>query len=479
MFHLSVRLGKSLCLAIIYMHAALQNGADKYVNCAVARRQYPAELLHASSPREDGISSALSSLSLNSALADISNTVAAAPPSRAKRQAAPKARRGRTATQAAPPEQEEADCVTRSSVPEADAGADALWEEAQDEASCTLRAAPRRSRAAAARPSAPPNNMQESAKEVPASDSDGIEKTDSDGDLPAAAQPAASSARGLRLSRSRNTDGREPSSSAAAKTPATVRKARISGDENAAVSTPAQLTTVRRGSRFAAMQTPAVTAGRTQLPPRVPASRLPLTAAQPLRLRPKENLQQEALDEAGKRDKARVSFAVDQQPAPGLETPSLQQRTVSRKKRVGTGTASKAARKEASSATDSGYAAEVALDAGTGQEGGCKGAAPFVIHRAPDLADLEGEVGDLGARMRALALSGGGLTGPADESAGGRQGTERSPVLLILDGELQSLPWESLPSLQRHRYSPICFSHCHACCTAACNDADRSKKMWA
>ncbi len=426
-----------------------------------------AEALRAGNPGDgDSICSVMGGLSLSSALTDISNT-AAAPPGRGRKQApAQKARRGRAAPKAA--ELEEADCVSRSCVAEADGDGGSLWAVAQDEAWCTLRAAPRKSgRAAAARPPAPTKATRASAKEVAsASESDAVEETDSDEDAPEAAKPAGTSTSGLRLSRSRDTSSHDPPP---AKTPAAVKISRAGGDENAAVATPAQPRTARQGSRFAAMQTPAASAQGAQLPPIAAASRLPPTTVPPLRPRPPGNAQYEAPPDAGKRarGRSRVSFAASAQPAPVPETPAVQPRTAARKK-AGAATAGKSTRRQASLGMDAGSAAEAGdeAEASAGKGTTRRSAAPFVIHRAPDLGELEGEVGDLGPRMRALALGSGGLVGPGKESAGGSKGAERGPVLLILDEELQSLPWESLPALQRHR----CLLHMPPLIAIKCRD---------
>lgn len=82
--------------------------------------------------------------------------------------------------------------------------------------------------------------------------------------------------------------------------------------------------------------------------------------------------------------------------------------------------------------------------------------APFVLHRAPPSA-----VKRLSARFGTLALgenpAGSGARGQgaagSDNSARG-EALERQPVLLVLDAELQALPWESLPGLRGQQCAP-------------------------
>jgi hypothetical protein len=126
--------------------------------------------------------------------------------------------------------------------------------------------------------------------------------------------------------------------------------------------------------------------------------------------------------------------------------------------------------------------------AGTaGLPSGKGGATPFVLRRGP-----EAEINQLGARMRAMALeetgaqtdrvgTDGGNVGQRGVEADGECGgedvmghaggapLERNPMLLVLDAELQELPWESLPSLRSQRYlslslslspPPLCMSAC-------------------
>lgn len=85
------------------------------------------------------------------------------------------------------------------------------------------------------------------------------------------------------------------------------------------------------------------------------------------------------------------------------------------------------------------------------------GRTPFVLRRkagAPDLDEAGASaVGNLGARMRALGL---GQDRPGADVSGGLGGEgegdlDRGPVLLVLDGHLQSLPWESVPQLRGQR----------------------------
>ena len=55
------------------------------------------------------------------------------------------------------------------------------------------------------------------------------------------------------------------------------------------------------------------------------------------------------------------------------------------------------------------------------------------------------EMGNLASKMRNLALEG------EEETFEAEPGCDRGPVILILDDALQSLPWESLPGLQKQR----------------------------
>ena len=83
---------------------------------------------------------------------------------------------------------------------------------------------------------------------------------------------------------------------------------------------------------------------------------------------------------------------------------------------------------------------------------------PFVLRRKAGLPSLdeagEAAVGNLGARMRALGLGQDRPPGAASKDIDGaeeEEGMDRGPVLLVLDGHLQSLPWESLPQLRSQR----------------------------
>ncbi|BDA44094.1 probable separin at C-terminar half [Coccomyxa sp. Obi] len=431
------------------------------------RRHCAADAAHTRDPC-DGLSNALDSLSLDTALTDISNTLTAASSGRGKKQVALKARRGRPATAAALPDLQEADCIVRCFETEAADGTDAVSEH---EADCILRAAPPR---AAARRSQGRN--VESPEAESADTGTEVADTDSEGELPVATVTAAKSARTLRLGRYKDSGSRQENSTVDTQTPkapAPSGRGCAVVDENAVIATPAQRTTVRRASRFAAMQAPAAAAPLTELPRRAPArAAAPSTAAQPLRSRPVENDQNALPRPAGKRGKSRVSFAAKASPEPGLHMPSLQLQTAARKKPT-CGGARKSSRKVVSVAVLHSDAAKD--EAGRAGEASCKGT-PFVIHRAPDLGDVEGEVGELGAHMRALALEGDCLGGPSHQSASGGQAT--GPVLLVLDGELQSLPWESLPALQQQRIYRAPSLAC-ACAIAARNAKDCTPSLCA
>ena len=175
----------------------------------------------------------------------------------------------------------------------------------------------------------------------------------------------------------------------------------------AAPVTPVLGTTARKASRFAGMQTGCLQAA--------PATEAPDQAA---RRRPPKAFPRTALPPARKRSAAAEPSARSHGPAQQREGP-----------RRAT-TCSKAA------------SADTA-------------ATPFVLRRKPADASLDAPadpVANLGARMRGLALgsSQAGLgRGDGGAEADGR--AQRGPVLLVLCGRLQSLPWESLPRLQRQR----------------------------
>lgn len=417
--------------------------------CAMPRRHCAADAAHISNPCE-GISSALDSLSLDTALTDISNTLTAAAPDKGETQLALKARRGRKAFSAASSDLQGADSIVRCSGIEAAACTDGG---AEHEADCILRAAPRRT--AAICTSARRGRKMESPEAESADTSTEVADTDSEGELPLATVTAAKSARTLRLGRYKDGGSRQECSTADSHTP--LASARRSGkgctvvDENAVVATPAQQTTVRRASRFAAMQAPAAAAPLTELPRRAAArAAAPSTAGQPVRSRPSGDDQDALQHPLGKRGKSRVNFAAEpSSPEPALHMPSRQPQMAARKKPTGI-CARKGTRNAASVITRHSDAAE----AGGAGEASCKGM-PFVIHRAPEMGDAEGDVGEFGARMRALALEGDCLGGPSRHSASGGGATQHGPVLLVLDGELQSLPWESLPTLQEQGYSVL------------------------
>lgn len=94
---------------------------------------------------------------------------------------------------------------------------------------------------------------------------------------------------------------------------------------------------------------------------------------------------------------------------------------------------------------------------------------PFKIRTVPLTGELQiSGVDELDARVRALSLdpppqaaslSSGGPK--KDDHCGGS--LPRGPVLLILDPQLQSLPWESLPCLKDQRCWPTC-QLLHAAC---------------
>ncbi|CAL8470074.1 g9616 [Coccomyxa elongata] len=435
------------------------------------RRHCAADAAHTSDPC-DAISSALDSLSLDTALTDISNTLTAAAPGRGKMQVALKARRGRKASPTALSDLQEADCIVRCSAIEAAAGTDAV---AEHEADCIPRAAPRR--AAAMRTSARRGRKVESSEAESADTSIEVAATDSEGELPMATVTAAKSARTLRLGQNKDSGSRQECSTADAETP--MAPARRSGkgcmvvDENAVLATPAQQTIVRRASRFAAMQAPAAAAPLTELPRRAAARAAPSRAAQPVRSRPLGDDQDALPHPPGKRGKSRVSFAAEpSSPEPAPHMPSRQPQTAARKKPTGVH-ARKGTRTGASVTTRHSDAAE----AGGAGEASCKGT-PFVIHRAPEMGGAEGDVGELGVRMRALALEGDCLGGPSHHSASGGGVTQHGPVLLVLDGELQSLPWESLPMLQEQGIYRAPSLAC-ACAIAARNAQDCTPSLFA
>ena len=412
--------------------------------CAMPRRHRAADAAHTCNPCDD-VSSALESLNLDTALMDISNTLAPAAPEGGRKHAAVRARRGRPArAAAAASDLEEADCIIRGFADEAAVGTDAA---AELEADCMLRAAPRR--AAATRASAPRGRKVEPPEAESADTSTEVADTDSECELPPATVTAVRSTRTLRLGRCKGGGSRLDCSTADAQTP--MAPARPSGrgcavvDENAVLATPAQRTTVRRASRFTAMQAPLRAAPLTELPRRSAARAMAsTTSARPLLSQPVKNDHQALPQPGGKRGKSRVSSAAQDSPEPALHMSSRLLQTAAREKPTGAGS-KKGIRRGASVGVRHSNAAEG--EAGRAGKPSCK-ATPFVIHRAPDLGDAEGDVGELGARMHALALEGDCTGGPSHQSVSGGKATERSPVLLVLDGELQSLPWESLPALQ-------------------------------
>ena len=72
----------------------------------------------------------------------------------------------------------------------------------------------------------------------------------------------------------------------------------------------------------------------------------------------------------------------------------------------------------------------------------------FVLHRGGAT-----EMGELASRMRGLALERavGVPQGDGEEEEEGRKAMERLAVVLVLDAQLQALPWESLPGLRDQR----------------------------
>lgn len=418
--------------------------------CAVSRREVESAAAQPESDPCESITSTLGGLSLDSALTDISNTAVTAPAAcRKRQQRAPKnTRRGRNGAAAAA--EDEADCVVRSAVEPSDAKAEAVLAAAEEEAGCVLRAAPRRStRAAPARSAA---RRSEAASDEPVAATELLRETDSEEDVLAAPQLSLCRQRGDQPQTSGSSDSN--AAAAAVSTPAplrirsSLRAPSAGGDENAIPATPAVPTAARRGSRFAAMQVQAGEAPQTGLlPPRARAAAAgPATAAAPSRVRRASDRHIEgAPTAAGERPgapgkKKQVSFAADAQLGPAPQTPAVQPLAASRVK------ASTARKKSSAAKARQGPSNAEAPTADGREAGGCT--TPFVIHRAADLGDLGPDVGDLGARIRALALDGSDTAMVPDEPV-----LERGPVLLILDRELQSLPWESLPALQRQRYA--------------------------